>query len=279
MIPQTIGKKHNVGKIARIMCVGGDDLGDLNIKNNCFLVIILRDGKIVFQVGNNVFEAANMWVDAVAKIGEWENGGVTIPVRMEFSDKVPYIKIYDITDSGEKWIFNAFATCEDADSLKIEDVYFNEVFYTKPKTAEINKITSGIFFRWFKSIPKNRKNIFFIAASQKIDLFRQVDFFIHCEAMVYHQRTIVRCISSAPLGLYLITHQRVSVLRNDDIQPFGLVIYTRFAHDKDASEANLHHFTSDRFCDILLGKSYGLMYNRAGEKQKSRAAARDFGLL
>ena len=34
----------------------------------------------------------------------------------------------------------------------------------------------------------------------------------------------VRCISSAPLGLYLITHQRAS-LRLDDIQTFGLMIY------------------------------------------------------
>ncbi len=88
-----------------------------------------------------VFEAANMWVDAVTKIGEWENGGVIIPVRMEFSDKVPYVKIYDITDSGEKWIFDAFAICESSDSFKIEAVYKNEVFYAKPETAEINKIS------------------------------------------------------------------------------------------------------------------------------------------
>ena len=35
----------------------------------------------------------------------------------------------------------------------------------------------------------------------------------------------VRCISSAPLGLYIITRQRASYLRLDDIQTFGLMIY------------------------------------------------------
>ena len=35
----------------------------------------------------------------------------------------------------------------------------------------------------------------------------------------------VRRISSAPVGLYLITRQRASYLRLDDIQTFGLMIY------------------------------------------------------
>ena len=35
----------------------------------------------------------------------------------------------------------------------------------------------------------------------------------------------VRCISSAPSGLYLITRQRASYLRLDDIQCFALMIY------------------------------------------------------
>ncbi len=67
-------------------------------------------------------------------------------------------------------------------------------------------------------------------ATKKFDLFQQVEFFIHCEAMVYHRRTIVRRISSAPLGLYIITRQRVSQLRNDDIQFLAeLVMYKAYA--------------------------------------------------
>ena len=46
-----------------------------------------------------------------------------------------------------------------------------------------------------------------------------------CSVFAYPSRRLgisspreVRCISSAPLGLYIITHQRVSSLRLDDIQ-------------------------------------------------------------
>ncbi len=42
----------------------------------------------------------------------------------------------------------------------------------------------------------------------------------------------VRCISSAPSGLYIITHRRASQLRNDDIQFLAeLMIYKDFVFD------------------------------------------------
>ena len=53
-----------------------------------------------------------------------------------------------------------------------------------------------------------------------------------CSVFVYPSRRLgissphnARCISSAPLGLYLITRQRASYLRLDEIQHFVLMIY------------------------------------------------------
>ena len=88
-----------------------------------------------------VFEAANIWVDAVTKIGKLENGSLIIPVKMEFSEKVPYVKIYDISGSVEKCIFDAYVTCEKADSLKIEIAVENEIFYANPLGTTILKTT------------------------------------------------------------------------------------------------------------------------------------------
>ncbi len=49
-------------------------------------------------------------------------------------------------------------------------------------------------------------------------------FFIHCEAMVYHRRTKCGVYHQARrASLYIITHQRASVLRNDDIQRLRLL--------------------------------------------------------
>ncbi len=55
-----------------------------------------------------------------------------------------------------------------------------------------------------------------------------------CSVFVYPSRRLgisltheVRRISSAPLGLYLITRQRVSLLRLDDIQGSRLDLFAR----------------------------------------------------
>lgn len=45
------------GKTALIQCVVNDDLGDLNIKDNCFLLLMIREGSVYFQVGDITFEA------------------------------------------------------------------------------------------------------------------------------------------------------------------------------------------------------------------------------
>lgn len=57
MIPQTIGKKFDVGKVVPIQCIRNDTLKDLDIKGHCFLMLIVREGSAYFQVGDVVFES------------------------------------------------------------------------------------------------------------------------------------------------------------------------------------------------------------------------------
>ena len=57
MIPQTIGREYDVGKIAAVQCVKGDTLVDLAIKDNCFLLLIVYEGSVHFEVGDVLFEA------------------------------------------------------------------------------------------------------------------------------------------------------------------------------------------------------------------------------
>ena len=57
MKPETIGRQYNVGKIAAVQCVKNDTFKDSNIKDNCFWLIIIYDGKAQFQVGDITFEA------------------------------------------------------------------------------------------------------------------------------------------------------------------------------------------------------------------------------
>ena len=54
----TVGRKYNEGKVAKIECTQNDRLQNIDIKGNCFLLIILTAGKLEFKVENDRFYAA-----------------------------------------------------------------------------------------------------------------------------------------------------------------------------------------------------------------------------
>lgn len=54
----TVGRKYNEGKIAKVECVKNDPLRNIDIKDKCFLLIILAEGMLEFKVENEQFHAA-----------------------------------------------------------------------------------------------------------------------------------------------------------------------------------------------------------------------------
>ena len=54
----TVGRKYNEGKVAKIECVKNDRLQNIDIKDKCFLLIILTAGKLEFKVENERLYAA-----------------------------------------------------------------------------------------------------------------------------------------------------------------------------------------------------------------------------
>ncbi len=53
----TVGKQHNKGKVAFVECVKGGALDHIHIKNSCFLLIILTQGKLEFEVSGKKITA------------------------------------------------------------------------------------------------------------------------------------------------------------------------------------------------------------------------------
>lgn len=53
----TVGRKYNEGKVAKIECVKNGDLKSIDIKNKCFLLIILSSGKMEFSAGGERISA------------------------------------------------------------------------------------------------------------------------------------------------------------------------------------------------------------------------------
>ena len=54
----TVGRKYNEGKVAKIECVRNDQFQNIDIKDKCFLLIILNAGKLEFKVENERLYAA-----------------------------------------------------------------------------------------------------------------------------------------------------------------------------------------------------------------------------
>ncbi len=54
----TVGQKYNRGKIAFVECVNGGSLDNIEIKNKCFLLILLTKGRLSFTVNGNAFTAS-----------------------------------------------------------------------------------------------------------------------------------------------------------------------------------------------------------------------------
>ncbi len=46
----TVGQKFNAGKVAKIKCFENSNLENIDVKNNCFLLVILTSGKLEFSL-------------------------------------------------------------------------------------------------------------------------------------------------------------------------------------------------------------------------------------
>lgn len=53
----TIGREYNTGKIAQVECISNDTLKSMNIKDQCYLLLILTEGTATFRVSEKEFTA------------------------------------------------------------------------------------------------------------------------------------------------------------------------------------------------------------------------------
>ena len=53
----TVGRKHNASKVALVECIKNGSLNNIDIKDKCFLLIILTKGKLEFKVGGGIIIA------------------------------------------------------------------------------------------------------------------------------------------------------------------------------------------------------------------------------
>ena len=68
--------------------------------------------------------------------GEWNTNGSIIPIRMVLHEKVPYVEIYDISESSERLILKSYATVVDEASIELVSPD-GVIFYSTPTAPVI----------------------------------------------------------------------------------------------------------------------------------------------
>ena len=81
-------------------------------------------------------KTANFWIDGSTMLGEWNTNGSTIPIRLKLHEKVPYVEIYDVSESTEKLILKSYANVIDSSSIELVEPE-GKMFYTTPSSPVI----------------------------------------------------------------------------------------------------------------------------------------------
>ena len=234
----TVGRKYNEGKVAKIECVRNDRLQNIDIKDKCFLLIILTVGKLEFKVENDRFCAA-----APAFICFDENADPMLISKQ----KAQYTCIYfhpeflNVNMSFEmlrKKDYRDIASTHDLFLLKP----FTDKAYVVPiAEAQLEKITQAAEF-------------------MQEELKNQRDWYWSCRGRSYFMEIIIALERMYGLIGYGVTHQKsdnTPIVKNAKLRDAVLYIESRFDESITlpdiAKAAGMNHTTLTALMKEELG--------------------------
>ena len=234
----TAGRKYNEGKIAKIECVRNDRLQNIDIKDKCFLLIILTAGKLEFNVENERLCAA-----APAFICFDET---TDPVLIS-KQKAQYDCIYFHPEFlNVNMSFEMLRKKEYGDIASTHDLFllkpFTDKAYVIPiAEAQLEKITQA-------------------AGYMQEELQNQRDWYWSCRGRSYFMEIIIALERMYGLIGYGVTHQKsdnTPIIKNAKLRDAILYIESRFDESITlpdiAKAAGMNHTTLTALMKEELG--------------------------
>ncbi len=205
----TVGRKYNEGKVAKIECVRNDRLQNIDIKDKCFLLIILTAGKLEFKVENEQFCTA---APAFICFDETQN-----PVLIS-KRKAQYTCIYFHPEFlNVNMSFELLRKKEYVDIASTHDLFllkpFTDKAYVIPITeAPLDKITQAAEF-------------------MQEELQNQRDWYWSCRGRSYFMEIIIALERMYGLIGYGVTHQKsdnTPIVKNAKLRDAVLYIESCF---------------------------------------------------
>lgn len=230
----TVGKKYNAGKVALAKCIHNANLDELNIKDRCFLLIVMLEGKMSFSVANTEF-------------------AVTAPSFVCFNEK--YNPILQNSENADYYaLFFSPAFLKDNCSfemLRAQSYVQNSLFSFTPFLCD--KYVLPICDSYFEKISSDCENM-------ERELTLQRDWYWSCRGRSYFLEIMI-----ALERMYSIVGEpsdaKKQTIKNDKLREAILYIESRYANDISLSDivtaCGLNHTTltklmkSEMHCTVM----------------------------
>ncbi len=235
----TAGRKYGEGKVAKIECVRNDRLQNIDIKNKCFLLIILTAGKLEFKLENEQFYAA---APAFICFDETADPVLISKRRARYTCIYFHPEFLNVNMSFEMLRKKEYGDIASTHDLFLLKPFVDKAYVVPIAEAQLEKITQAAEF-------------------MQEELQNQRDWYWSCRGRSYFMEIIIALERMYGLIGYGVTHQKsdnTPIIKNANLRDAILYIESRFDESITlpdiAKAAGMNHTT----LTVLMKEELGL---------------------
>ena len=234
----TVGRKYNEGKVAKIECTQNDRLQNIDIKDKCFLLIILTAGKLEFKVENERFCAA---APAFICFDETADPVLISKQKAQYTCIYFHPEFLNVNMSFEMLRKKDYGDIASTHDLFLLKPFTDKAYVVPIAEAQLEKITQA-------------------ARDMQEELKNQRDWYWSCRGRSYFMEIIIALERMYGLIGYGVTHQKsdnTPIVKNAKLRDAVLYIESRFDESITlpdiAKAAGMNHTTLTALMKEELG--------------------------
>ena len=234
----TVGRKYNEGKVAKIECVKNDRLQNIDIKDKCFLLIILTAGKLEFKVENERLYAAT---PAFICFDETADPVLISKQKAQYTCIYFHPEFLNVNMSFEMLRKKDYGDIASTHDLFLLKPFTDKAYVVPIAEAQLEKITQAAEF-------------------MQEELKNQRDWYWSCRGRSYFMEIIIALERMYGLIGYGVTHQKsdnTPIVKNSKLRDAVLYIESRFDESITlpdiAKAAGMNHTTLTALMKEELG--------------------------
>ena len=234
----TVGRKYNEGKVAKIECVRNDRFQNIDIKDKCFLLIILTAGKLEFNVENERLYAA---APAFICFDETADPMLISKQKAQYTCIYFHPEFLNVNMSFEMLRKKDYGDIASTHDLFLLKPFTDKAYVVPIAEAQLEKITQAAEF-------------------MQEELKNQRDWYWSCRGRSYFMEIIIALERMYGLIGYGVTHQKsdnTPIVKNAKLRDAVLYIESRFDESITlpdiAKAAGMNHTTLTALMKEELG--------------------------